>query len=210
VNNLTANLIIFSTDWLSSHILDNPYLFNHVRRLLAGDQRETKQFVREALAKYKCKSVLDLGCGTGDFSESCPADATYLGTDLNANFIRYAQSRYRSDRNKQFRYENILKQDNHHAYDAVLFISMMHHFSDADVATILKKIKQLTRKIVVIADIIPDPPHVLQRAVARLDRGRFVRPRQGKLAILQKYFRICETKSINSRLAVQYGVICKN
>ncbi len=210
MNNSTTKLTISSLDWLSSRIFDNPYLFNYVRRFLAGDQRGTKKFVREALEKYQCTSVLDLGCGTGDFSESCPKDVTYLGTDLNANFIRYAQSRYKRDKNKQFIYEDILKNDKHQTYDAVLFISMMHHFSDTDLSIILKKIKKFTSKIVIIADIIPDPPHMLQRITAGMDRGRFVRPRQEKLEILRKYFHICETKTINSRLAVQFGVICKN
>src|SRR5205823_9650592 len=112
--------------------------------------------------------------------------------------------RYKQDKNKQFRCEDLLKNSKHQAYDAVLFISMMHHFSDADLTIILKKIKQCTTKIVVIADIIPDAPYLLQRIVAKLDRGKFVRPRQEKLALLQKYFHICETKTIHSRLAVQF------
>lgn len=196
-------------EWLSSTLLDNPLLFNYFRNLLAGDQNKTKSFVRDALLKYNCKTVLDFGCGTGDFSESCTRDMEYLGTDLNAKYIKFAKSHYIKHKNKKFIEDNILKYKNLKKYDAVLFISMMHHFSDNELDIILKDIKKMVKKVLIIADIIPDPPNAIQKIAARLDRGKFVRPKKDKLNILKKYFKVTNAKIINSRIAVQYGVLCE-
>lgn len=209
MKNILSQQFISLTDKISSPLLDNPQLFDNVRSLLAGNQENTKDFVKTNLLKYKCKTVLDLGCGTGDFSEACPATVKYLGSDLNKNFITYAQKKYANDVNKKFITDDLLKNHEYTSYDAVLLISMMHHFSDKEFLHILKKVHRITKKIVIFADIIPNPPHLIQKAAVALDRGKFVRPKEQKLQIIKKYFTVEKTQIINSRLAVQFGVICR-
>jgi hypothetical protein len=67
----------------------------------------------------------------------------------------------------------------------------------------------MTNKVVIIADIIPDPPHLLQKFFAKIDRGKFVRKKQEKIKILEKYFKIISTQAIPTRSAVQLGIICE-
>src|SRR5262245_31451087 len=150
--NRFSKIISSPIEFLSLRLLDNPYLFNYIRNLLAGKQENTKNFVRTTLIKYKCKNVLDVGCGTGDFAECCEG-LSYLGTDLNASFINFAKKTYKNDATKKFIVENILKNSKYQKqkFDAVLLISMLHHFSDSDLDEILKRVKNNVGKVLIVA-----------------------------------------------------------
>lgn len=203
--------LITVIDKASSVLLDNPYMFNCVRYMLAGKQTRMKHFIKSYLNKYKCKSVLDLCSGTGDFAELTPPDAYYVGWDLNKDFVNFARKRYYSKENKKFETVDILALNGqcHKTYDAILLISAVHHFSNEELDIILPLVHRMVKKVVIIADIIPDPPHVLQRFFASIDRGKFIRPAKEKLRILERYFKIINTKAIPTRSAVQFGIICK-
>lgn len=196
---------------VSGPLLDNPYAFNYVRYLLAGKQIKIKQFIQKNLIAYKCSSVLDLCCGTGDFAYACPSGVKYVGVDLNKDFTNYARKRFKNDNEKKFLEEDIIKSKTLYRkkYDAVLLISAVHHFSDKELKILLPKIKKLVNKVLIVADIIPDPPLLLQRFFTRIDRGRYVRPKKEKLAIINRYFNVVATKPIPTRSAVQLGILCE-
>lgn len=205
-----TKILIYITDRISSIILDNPTMFNYVRFLLAGRQRGMKTFIKEYLGQYKCKTVADICSGTGDFAELIAKDAKYVGFDLNEDFINFAKKRYSTDKNKRFAKVNVLTSRKIQAskFDAVMLISALHHFSDNDLNILLPKVNKMTKKVVIIADIIPDPPHPIQKFFAKIDRGRFVRTGSDKIKILNKYFKIIKTFPIPTRSAVQLGIIC--
>lgn len=206
-----SKLIILFIDRLSSLILDNPFMFNNVRYLLAGKQNGMKSFIEKYLNMYRCQSIADICSGTGDFAAVIPKGARYTGWDRNKDFIMFARKRYKKDKNKTFKKLDVLRTQGkiNDKYDATLLISTIHHFSDKDLEELLKFVKKITKKIVVIADIIPNPPHLLQRFFVKIDRGKFVRPADEKVKILNKYFKVIFTKEIPTRSAVQLGIICK-
>lgn len=191
-------------------ILDRPFFFNSIRRVIAGDQHNTKAFISETLKKYNVKSVLDIGCGTGDFSVCTPKGAQYTGADLNDRYIQYASQLYDS-KNKTWITQDVTEKSFYagRKYDAVLFISMVHHLSNRELETMLPVIKKMTRKVIVIADIIPEPPGVLRKLMVKLDQGKYIRPPEDKITIIEKYGKIVHTEHIPSRLAIQYGIICQ-
>ncbi|OGM08759.1 hypothetical protein A2159_03365 [Candidatus Woesebacteria bacterium RBG_13_34_9] len=207
----TSKLIILLIDRLSSLILDNPFMFNNVRYLLAGKQNLMKSFIKKYLKKYQCESIADICSGTGDFAEVIPKGAQYTGWDKNEDFIVFARRRYEKDKNKSFIKLDVLKAQGkiNNNYDAVMLISTLHHFSDKELEKLLKFTKNITKKIVIIADIIPNPPHLLQRFFVKIDRGKFIRPADEKVRILKKYFKIIHTQEIPTRSAIQLGIICK-
>lgn len=193
-----------------SFILRNPVLFNSIRKIIAGDQNNTKDFVKFNLLKSKAKTVIDIGCGTGDFVTCLPDKVSYLGIDINRNFISFAQSHYSGD-NIKFALQDVTQKEfyKNKKFEAVLFISMLHHLTDDELNIVLPIIKKLTKKVIIFADIIPNPKGILRKIIVKLDQGKYVREKELKIKLLKKYFKITETKEIPSRLAVQYGIVCR-
>lgn len=192
------------------NVLDNPMLFNNVRYILAGKQLGMKRFIAKAIRKFHCRTIADICSGTGDFVQFGKNIDLYVGWDLNPHFVTFAAKRYRDVENVNFVVADITKSKFvlSQQYDAVLLISAVHHFSDLELAKILPVIQKITKKVLIIADIIPDPPHALQRFFVKLDRGRFVRPKEEKVRILSKYFDVRYTKLIPTKSAVQFGMVC--
>ena len=193
-----------------SSVLSKPALFNVIRKIIAGDQENTKQFVKKTLQSYKVKTVLDVGCGTGDFSQAVPKAALYTGVDINASFIAFAKKNFSS------KHHVFLRQDvrnkkfyNHKRFDGVMLISMMHHLSNEELQQLLPIVKKITKKTVLVADIIPNPPGILRKLMVSLDQGKYIRPQKEKIAILKKYFKIVDKEIVYSRLAVQYCIVCE-
>jgi SAM-dependent methyltransferase len=205
------NFLVRFSRILSDPLLDNPFLFNYVRFFLAGKQIGMKKFISEYLQKYDCKTVIDFCCGTGDFAECCGKNVDYLGVDNNPDFITHSKNRYKGKRHRKFTIVDVLKPEEMYRkkYDGVLLISAIHHFSDEELDFLLPRIKKITKKVLIIADIIPDPPHPIQKIIVKFDRGRYVRPKEEKLKILRKYFRIKHTRLIPTQTAVQFGIICE-
>ena len=212
---MNNNLLIYNRitliDKLSSRILDNPYLFNYVRFLLAGKQKKMKDFIKNTLLSYKCQSMADICSGTGDFANLIPENASYVGWDINDDFVSFARNRHKNKKNKIFYKSNVLtsKKIIGKKFDAVLLMSAVHHFSDKDLEKLLPRINSIMNKVLVIADIIPNPPHPIQKFFARIDRGKFVRPAEEKIRILKKYFKVVKTQEISTRSAVQLGIVCE-
>lgn len=192
------------------YILSFPFFFNTIRTYVAGDQHKTKMFVYSVLRKYHVKTVLDFGCGTGDFSQAIPKHIKYLGVDLNEKYIVYAQKKYRSQE-KNFMIQNVIDQAfyKNKKFDAILLISMLHHLSDDELCLILPVLRKITRKVIVVADLIPNPDGILRKLMVKLDQGRFIRTPEEKIKTLQKYFKVVYTDTIPSRLAIQFGIICE-
>lgn len=195
---------------LKAKVLEQPGLFNTIRSIIAGNQKQTKNFVNKYLVQYKAKTVLDIGCGTGDFVVSVPDTIEYIGADINRNYISYA-ARHFENAKRKFILQDVTDAAfyKNRKFDAVLFISMLHHLSDEELKKILPIVKRMTKKVVIIADIIPNPEGFVQKLMVKLDQGKFIRTQQDKITILKKYFKIVHTEIIPSRLAVQFGIICE-
>lgn len=194
------------------HILEIPFLYNKVRQIIAGDQKGTKKYIASLLKEYKCKNILDLCCGTGDFAICTPANASYLGIDNNPQYIKYANDKYVLNKNLHFEAHDLMsdKYQLKGHFDSVLLVSTLHHFSDEELSILFGIIKKNVKGIVVIADLDGNPPTLIQKILLKLDRGHFVRPNSDKMRLITPYFKVIKTGKISSRLALQFMIICKS
>ncbi|MDO8657213.1 MAG: class I SAM-dependent methyltransferase [Candidatus Levybacteria bacterium] len=112
---------------------------------------------------------------------------------------------------KKFQTGNIMDVEiyRNRQFDTVLLISMLHHFSDGELEIILPLIKRVTRKVVIIADIIPNPPNIFGKLLVKLDLGKFVRTKESKTNLINKYLKVVNTELIEEGFTVQYGIICE-
>ncbi len=189
-----------------NRLFENPFIYTHFRKMAAGSQNGTKRFISDYLMKYSCESVMDLCCGTGDFAP-CIGDIYYLGLDNNRVFIDYAKLRFRGQKNIQFKCCDILRTPIGNKYDAAILVSAVHHFSDKDMEVIIRLLKQYIKKIIIVADIIPNPPSAIGRWLVKLDRGEKIRTAEEKIELFKKDFDIIKTQLIPSLFAYQFGIV---
>lgn len=187
-------------------LLENPYLYTHLRKIAAGFQENTRQFISDNIQKHKCRSVLDLCCGTGDFA-IFPSNIKYLGLDVNQSFVKYAQKKYFYCSNIKFKCQNILKTKFQSKYDAIILISTIHHFSDKEMKSLIKKFKPFVNKIIIVVDIIPNPPSVIAQILLFLDQGSKIRKPKEKIKLFNNDFNLIETKLIKSLFAYQFAMV---
>ena len=183
------------------NLLNFPRLYN-LRFLVAGNQKLTRDYITKYYRYFNCHSVIDIGCGTGDFTPLF-SKKEYLGIDINPRYIAYAQKHY----SYRFICHNVIDYDfKNYKFDASLFISTFHHLSDTQSKIILKKTSIITRKIIIIIDLNPETS-LIKKFLIRLDRGNYVRTTKEKIALLSPYGKIIHVSHFSSGLASQTGMI---
>lgn len=192
------------------YFLSQPVIFNYIRKPIAGDQKEVKEFVSNNIKKYEAKSVLDVGCGTGDYIPTIPTTTQYLGIDTNQQYLSYVKNLFKTtDRKFLFQDATETKFYEDRKFDIVILISILHHLSDEDLAIILPQVSKVAKKAIIVTDIIPDPEGWLPKQLVKLDRGRYVRSKEEKLKLLKKHFKIKDVKMLNQKLGTVCGIVCE-
>ncbi len=182
-------------------LLDFPFWYN-LRFLVAGKQRLTREFIANNYRKFNCHTVVDIGCGSGDFSPLFPK-GKYLGIDRNPRYIAFAQKTYPH----RFICADILDFPfNQQSFDAAIVISTLHHLSDTEVQRLFSRIAPLTKKVIIIVDLNPETT-VIKRLLIRLDRGKFVRSTQAKINLLSPFGTIVTITHFSTNLASQTGMV---
>lgn len=187
--------------------INRPVFFNSLRYLVTGSQLSLKEFVRDSLMIYNCRSVLDVCCGTGDFVQR--NHINYVGIDINPHFISFAQKKYGNNKIRFIEGNALSLPFAQRQFDASLLISTLHHFPNLEARKLLLEVKRVTKKIVIIVDLTPDPSNYLKRFLVILDQGNFVRPVKEKEKIVSQFFEIKSTHRLFAGLAEQYGIIAK-
>jgi SAM-dependent methyltransferase len=181
-------------------------VFHYVRMLVNGPALLRE--VGAALAATTDERVLDLGCGCGGFSTVVPGD--YVGIDLNPNYIAFARRRFGSPR-RQFELKELAALDGRETFDKAIMVSVLHHLSDADAASVLALLARIVRRRLVVPDLDPESANRFQAFLIANDRGHFVRSASRQRAVLEEHFRVVgERRFPNSmRTAVHALFICE-
>lgn len=188
-------------------LIYRPFFFNSLRYLVTGNQNNIKNFVCTNLKKYRCKNVLDVCCGTADFVQQ--NGIKYVGIDINECFISFAKKKYENTTIKLIVGNALSLPFPNKQFEASLLISTLHHFSDSDLIQLLTEVKRVTKRLVIIADLVYSPPSLIKRFFVRLDQGNYVRPEKQKVIIVSRFFKIKSTKIISAGLAEQYGIVAE-
>ena len=164
-------------------------------RLLGNGYRAVVE-VRNALAATPTDRVLDLGCGSGGFCLAVPY-GSYVGIDLNPDYIAFARWRWGSPR-RQFRVTELEALDPREPFDRAMMVSCLHHLSDAQADLVLGRLARIVRHRLVVVDLDPEASKGLQSFLLAHDRGGFVRPPEHQRAVLERHFTVVEQRGFRN------------
>ncbi len=166
--------------YLKNKFFDSPYTFKIIRSLLESGNTSELRLLRDHIRPSE--KVLDIGCGTGDFSG---LSQHYCGVDMNSRFIAYARKRY----GKNFSVMDATALPfRHKEFDTALLLSMLHHFSEHTLKKILKETARVSRRLIVV-DLI-QKKNFISRLLYALDRGDYIRSFKEQKRIISSFFSI--------------------
>ena len=190
---------------LKDKILDNAAIFNLVRTITDSRSHNIGIIKKELKAK-KNEKILDIGCGLGNFSGVTGGD--YTGIDANQSFIKFANRHYRNA-NKKFMVMDAKKlQFKDKFFDKSIFISMLHHFSDKESEKILKEIQRVTKKQLLVLDLLPTKRKFIH-FLYKMDRGSNIRPIEEQFELIRQYFKIEKYKKFEALMSVHSLILCR-
>lgn len=152
--------------------LDNPALYDCVQNMLGA--RRSRKAIEALLARvlegHHHETVLDVGCGTGLFTELfCNR---YYGVDINLNYLK---------RGPRSRDQEFLAADaralpfGQERFDLVFTVGVLHHLSWDDCFCTLREMWRVCRRegmLLILDGLIPsNRANVIGYSIAKLDRG---------------------------------------
>ena len=159
-------------------LFEHPLVFNLNQVILDGGK--TRQ-IRRFLADVPYQSVVDIGCGTGNWAKL--ARGPYLGVDTSPSFIAACRRRYANDPQKQFVQADAMALRPETPFDLACLISVLHHLSDAEVARLCAWVSRSARYFFVL-DLYPIPHNPISRWLYQMDRGNHIRDPEAQQALL--------------------------
>lgn len=149
--------------------LERSWVYNLTQLFLgAGKKRHVTGF----LHGMEYRSLLDIGCGPGEYVAL--ARGPYLGIDTSASFIANCRQRFGNDPAKQFIHADATSISVPRQYDLALLNSVLHHLTDEETERLVTWVARSARYLFIL-DLYPVPWNPLSRWFYAMDRGDYVR-----------------------------------
>jgi SAM-dependent methyltransferase len=169
-----------------------PRAYDALQRFVHGDHSSEAPYILEPYRPYWGEPVLEIGCGTGGWSKFFPS-GMYTGIDSDAARIETARKSYPES---EFVVCDApgLSPDFFSRFHYIFMVSVVHHLSNEEVASLLVKLAAAARERPIIA-LCAEPllDNGLRNPVgwilAKLDRGRWVRTAEEMSRLFGPYLR---------------------
>ena len=162
----------------TDRLAENPFWFHWLRKLPEFGYRATKRRIAAIRDRLGTPSVLDVGCGTGEFAHLFHPES-YVGVDVSERYIRFA-----GRRNPRHRFEcsDVLTwESGGRTFDLVLVNGVLHHLDDETARGVLCKAASCGAPgatTLVIEDVELPEAGFATRLVHGLDEGEHIRSRE--------------------------------
>jgi len=170
-------------------ILDNPDTWKKVQAV-AGRYtvRAYRRTVTRLLHLTGKEAVLDVGCGTGEYSQLLEF-RQYLGVDYNEQYIEWARRQYGLEGRISFQAMDVAEVPRLSLnLEAAFCIAVTHHLSDQELRKmVLDVLASVTDRFVIVDMVLPPIwKNPLSHFLIRIDRGRHGRSQQALLEVLKQ------------------------
>ncbi|MFN8353860.1 MAG: methyltransferase domain-containing protein [Spirosomataceae bacterium] len=165
---------------------------------LGGNQVTIRGFKRLIGSKKTPLTVADLGCGGGDMLLTLAKwlrkkrlNASLIGIDANAFMIDYAQQRTASFAEIRYEQQDVFSETfKQQTFDVVMMTLFCHHFTDEQLLTLFKGLRQQARVGIIINDL---HRHWLAyysiQVIAQLLGASYLYRHDSKLSVLRAFKR---------------------
>ena len=135
------------------------------------------------------KRVAEVGCSFGVISKVFrDKPCEYLGVDVDKDTISFAEKTYRRYPGMHFIQEDFLNLDkNTYQFDLIIFSCLIHHIDTPLLKKFLDKSAELLApggSLFILDYAVPEKPSWLESLFINMDQGKFIRPYDECLAIL--------------------------
>lgn len=164
-------------------ILGNPLVYSFFQSLV-GAFRSRRRVIRDHLRPRPGDSVLEVGCGPGEFFEYFPNEINYTGFDLSQSYIDFAQRKYAHRRNAQFHCADVSEfaLNDPGRFDICFAAGVLHHLSDEECNKLFKTAQSALKKggrFVSIDPVFVEGQSRIAKYIISKDRGQNVRTEAG-------------------------------
>ena len=184
---------------LINNISTNVNIFIFLRRIIELDFSALKKVIdTETKNLDNMSKILDLGCGTGDFSP-CFYNFHYTGIDIEPEYIQYAKNKYNLD----FRLmDGRILRFGEETFDCIMIIGVLHHLCKKSCLEIFHELKRVVKPggmIIIIEDVeIGSRWDILGNIIRKLDVGNYIRTKKQWYRLISRNFSILKQYRIRS------------
>ena len=164
---------------LYQRLLGNPFVYDVVRPLAVGGIDWSSFYAR--LDVKSDDTVLDIGCGTGAALQYLTRFSEYVGYDTDPTAIAAARAKHAGLPHVRFVCAPCTEHDIEQiAPTRVALCGLLHHLDDDEGLALLRAVRKSPRLLrIATSDIVFLDGALISNTLARLDRGRHCRRRQG-------------------------------
>jgi 2-polyprenyl-3-methyl-5-hydroxy-6-metoxy-1,4-benzoquinol methylase len=181
-------------EWSETHDV-SPEFFGYFRipNSLFLNHRLIYGFLKGFLDRERENSILDVGCGGGDLMQYLAVHLrkdgfrfSLTGVDVNSAAVGVAEARTKAWRNARVIYGQV--EETGGIYDVAVASQILHHFSPADAANMLKSVYAKVSRGIVISDLLRSRAAywLVKAAVYATTTDRMHR-HDGPLSVLRSY-----------------------
>lgn len=186
----------------------NPRIFIFLRKILENNFKGERKVLADYFVCGPAEKVLDIGCGTGEFSGFFNPD-NYIGVDIEKKYIEYAQKNYKG---KFLVVDANRLPFNDGLFQKVVIIGVIHHLDDKTSGRVLDEARRVLAPngtLLLMEDVSRPNNSFLTNLLHRLDNGKFIRTKESYEKVLGERFRVEKTFDIQSGLCPYQAFILK-
>jgi SAM-dependent methyltransferase len=172
--------------------------------LLGGNTYTT--LVSEYIKPTNGCAVLDVGCGPAAILDFLPS-VKYVGLDHNPKYIAAATKKFGAKGTFICAGVDQLNDHGLQTFDRIIILGVMHHLDDQQLTQLMMQLKDRLNSegvLITFDGAYEDKQNFIAKALARNDRGKFVRTRDQYLEFVSLAFNVERADLHHDLLRVPY------